>query len=260
MVLASAVVLGAAAAAVAVVVTADQGNSDPAPGPNATDLPGRVVFRGDFNTGDLSQWDGVQRVAPNRIRVVRSPRAEGGYAARFEVRNGDNPITADDRAEVQSSTDETEGSDRWYQWSTMFAKSFPSVGAWQVVTQWHADTLNGSPSVGFYVYRNRIQLQVWRHGANSRPVGPPRVLWSGPLRRGQWQTFKLHVKWSGDDAKGLIQLWVNGRKVTKAIRTRTLYTGMGAYLKQGYYRQRGIRQTGVIYHDGLVVTEVKRGR
>lgn len=260
MVLGSAGVLGAAAVAVGVAVTAGTGGPDATSGGRVADLPGRVIFRGDFNTGDLSQWEGVQRVAPNRIRVVRSPRAEGRYAARFEVRRGDNPISADDRAEVQSATGETEGADRWYQWSTMFAKSFPNVAAWQVVTQWHADSLIGSPSVGFYAYRNRIQLQVWRHGANSRPVGRPRVLWSGPLRRGKWQTFKLHVRWSGEDSKGLIQLWVNGRRATKPVRTRTLYTGQGAYLKQGYYRQRGIAPTGVVYHDGMVVTEVRRGR
>ena len=33
--------------------------------------------------------------------------------------------------------------------------------------------------------------------------------------------------------------------------------GQGVYLKQGLYRTSAITQVGVVYHDGLVVTEVK---
>ena len=112
--------------------------------------PGVERARADFETGDLRQWDGLQRVADDRIQVVTDPVDQGRFAGRFEVRDGDNPIGFGDRAEVQLATDESEGDDRWYAWSTMFDRSFPTSDAWQVVTQWHASS-DGPPPLAFYV-------------------------------------------------------------------------------------------------------------
>lgn len=219
-------------------------------------LPGRVIFRGDFETGGLDQWDGSQEVARGRIRVIRSPRAQGGYAARFEVRNGDNPIGFGDRAEVQVASAEREGTERWYDWRIRFAPSFPSSRGWQLVTQWHS-SLDGSPPVAFYVQGDRIYLQIWKHDARGRPVASPVIPWEGPLRRGEWQRFRMHARWSGSDRRGFVQLFVNGRRATGVVRSRTLYPGQPNFLKIGYYRQSGIRAPGIVYHDGMTVTEVR---
>ena len=222
-------------------------------------LPGKTIFRGDFETGSISQWAGFQRVADDRISVVRSPVRQGSYAARFEVRNGDNPIGFGDRAEVQSSTHEAEGQDRWYSWSTMFAADFPRTSAWQVVSQWHADA-DGSPPLGFYAQNDDIQLQANRFSGPGSPLSTE-IIWHGPMRRGLWNDIRIHVKWSGSDSTGFVELWVNGVRQTfddgsthRAI--RTLVPGVGAYFKQGLYRQSGVSGTGVIYHDGLQVTQV----
>lgn len=222
-------------------------------------LPGTPIFRGDFETGGLSQWSGLQRVASDRITVVRSPVRQGSFAARFEVRNGDNPIGFGDRAEVQSSTGESEGAERWYAWSTMLAADYPSSSAWQVISQWHANA-NGSPPLAFYVSGENILLQANRYSAPGSQIGTS-TIWRGPLRRGQWQDIRMHVKWSGSDAIGFVELWVGGARQTfddgstrRAI--RTLMPGVGAYFKQGLYRQSGVPGTGVVYHDGLQITSV----
>lgn len=224
----------------------------PATGP----LPGQVIFRGDFETGGLDQWDGLQQVAGDRIRVVRARGAQGGFAARFEVRNGDNPIGHGDRAEVQVASAEREGHERWYDWRIRFAPGFPSSSGWQVVTQWHS-SLDGSPPVGLYVHRDQVYLQIWKHDARGNPVAAPLVPWSGPLKRGTWQRFRMHARWSGSDRRGFVRLFVDGRDVTGVVRTRTLYPGQRNYLKLGYYRQSGIRSPGVVYHDGMTITRVR---
>ena len=229
----------------------------PAPPPAATTLPGKQIFRGDFETGGLGQWGGLQRVATDRITVVRSPVRQGSYAARFEVRNGDNPIGYGDRAEVQALTGESEGDERWYSWSTMLAADYPSSSAWQVITQWHA-TVDGSPPLGFYVSGDNILLEANRYSGPGGSIGTS-TIWRGPARRGQWQDIKMHVKWSGSDSVGFVELWIDGARQTfddgsthRAI--RTLVPGADAYLKQGLYRQSGVPGTGVVYHDGLQVT------
>ena len=217
--------------------------------------PGVERARADFETGDLRQWDGFQRVADDRIQVVTDPVDQGRFAGRFEVRDGDNPIGFGDRAEVQLATDESEGDDRWYAWSTMFDRSFPTSDAWQVVTQWHASS-DGPPPLAFYVERDRLTLQTNPYderGVRSDPV----LHWSGPLDRGRWRHLRLHVIWSGNDEVGLVQLWVDGRRVTPKIRTRTLRPGEGVYLKQGYYRRSGEPRTGIVYHDGFRMSQAR---
>ena len=76
-------------------------------------------IRLDFETGDLSQFDIVQRAAPDRLTVVRAPTRQGAYAARFEVRSGDlQQATTGIRAELIAELDDARkaraGDERWY--------------------------------------------------------------------------------------------------------------------------------------------------
>jgi hypothetical protein len=226
-----------------------------APAQRADDvLPGAELKRADFETGNLNQWGAYQRVASDRIQVVASPVRQGRYAARFEVRNGDNPIGYGDRAEVQTATGESEGQERWYAWSTMLAPDFPRSSAWQVISQWHANA-DGSPPLGFFVTNDSIVLKAHRYSGPGSLIGITDV-WTGPARRGEWQDILMHVKWSGSDQVGFVELWINGvpqRFDDGSTRRmiRTLTPGVGAYFKQGLYRQSGISGTGVVFHDGF---------
>lgn len=193
---------------------------------------------------------------------MRSPRAQGGYAARFEVRDGEDPLCRagygcfGDRAEVQADSQESEGRELWYDWSIRFARDFPRTSEFQVVTQWHSE-VDGSPPVALYAGENEVYLRTDPHDSSGREVRPPEVRWSGPMRRGTWQRFRLHVLWSGSDRRGFLELFVNGRRATGRVRTRTLYPGRANYLKLGYYREAGIRRPGVVYQDGMRVSRVR---
>jgi hypothetical protein len=234
----------------------------PAPPPSSSglDIPGVILRTGDFNTGDLSQWSGNQKLRSYSLTTVRSPAREGAYAARFEVRNGDDPLCAagwgcfGDRAEVQMNTGETEGQERWYSWSTMIGADFPRYSTWQVVSQWHADA-DGSPPIGFFAVNDDLVLKLHRFSSPGNPIDI-RDVWRGPLRRGEWQDIRLHVKWSGSDSVGFVELWIDGVQQTfdngqTRRYIRTMYPGVGNYFKQGLYRQGGLSSTGVVYHDGF---------
>ncbi|HTI33121.1 MAG TPA: heparin lyase I family protein [Miltoncostaea sp.] len=233
----------------------------PAPDPGGVSgLPGALLRTGDYDTGDLSQWSGHQSLRPYSLTLVHSPARQGAYAARFEVRAGDDPICAagggcyGDRSEVQMGTNEREGDERWYSWSTMFAPDFPRYSAWQVVSQWHAQA-DGSPPIGFFVQNDQLVLEFHRYAAPGQPIDIVDA-WRGPLDRGRWQDIRLHVKWSGSDAVGFVELWINGVQQTfddggTRRRIRTMYPGVGNYFKQGLYRQGGLPEAGVVYHDGF---------
>ncbi len=205
--------------------------------------PSSVVWRGDFETGNRSQWSGTQMVNADRLAIVSSPLRQGRYALKATVRQGDNPISASgNRNEVYRFTNEASGNEYYYSWSTMFASDFPNASTWQVFTQWHHSGCCGSPPVEFYVYGSEIRLRV-----NGSDV------WKTPLVRGQWNDFTFHVKWSPSSTTGFIELWHQGKQVVTKRYMTTMYSGQTNYLKMGLYRNSSISQVGVVYHDGFTM-------
>jgi hypothetical protein len=205
-----------------------------------------VVWRGDFETGDRSQWDREQMVSSDRLQVVPSPVRQGSYALKATVRHGDDPINSSgNRNELVKMTREPVGSEYYYRWSTMFASDFPSVRTWQLFTQWHHEGSSGSPPLELYVYGEEMRLNI---GGD-----PGTLVWKAPLVRGQWQDFIFHVKWSPDPSVGFVELYHNGQLVLPKRYIATQFPGMLNYLKLGLYRSDTITQTGVVYHDGFTM-------
>jgi len=205
-----------------------------------------TVWKGDFETGDLSQWTRALRVAPDRMQVVTSPVREGRYAMKVTVKQGDDPINASgNRNELVNITLEQPGSEYYYKWSTLFPASFPRSPRWQLFTQWHHDGCCGSPPLEFFVINDEMQM---RAGGVSGPV-----LWRAPLERGHWQDFVLHVKWSSNPKVGFVELYHNGELVVPKYNVATQFPGDRNYLQFGLYRDASISQDGVIFHDGFTM-------
>ncbi len=202
-----------------------------------------VVWKGDFETGDLGQYSSLQRVGADRLLVVQSPVRQGRYALKATVRQGDDPINSSgNRNELVYEGREQEGAEYYYRWQVMFAPDFPSVRTWQVFTQWHHEGCCGSPPVEFFVYGEELRLTL------TDSVTP----WRAKLERGVWQDFIFHVKWSPDPGVGFVELWHNGQLVLPRYLHATMYPGDGIYLKLGLYRSDTVQPVGVVYHDGFV--------
>ncbi|MCP3102353.1 heparin lyase I family protein [Myxococcus sp. K15C18031901] len=207
-----------------------------------------VVWVGDFETGDRSQWTRAQMVSSDRLALVASPRRQGTYALKATVKKGDDPINSSgNRNELVRMTREAVGSEYYYRWSTMFDSTFPSAKTWQLFTQWHqeSDTVGGSPPVEFYVNGEEIRLNI---GGN-----PGTIVWTTPLVRGKWLDFIFHVRWSSDSRVGFVELYYNGKLVLPKRYIATQYSGQLNYLKVGLYRSDTVTQTGIVYHDGWVM-------
>lgn len=202
-----------------------------------------VVWVGDFETGDRTQWSSTQMVSADRLAVTAAPLRQGRYALKSTVKHGDDPINASGhRNELVKMTREPVGSEYYYRWSTMFDATFPSARTWQLFTQWHHDGNSGSPPVEFYVYGEEIRLNI---GGS-----PGVIVWRTPLVRGKWLDFIFHVKWSPDSKVGFVELYLNGQLVLPKRNIATQFSGMLNYLKVGLYRSDTVTQTGIVYHDG----------
>jgi hypothetical protein len=226
-----------------------------APGPGRTRTP---LEEGLVEVGLESEIEvgcNIQQVAPDRLQVVTSPRHQGSFALRVEVRQGDQPIVSGNRAELvywkNGAQDPgfVHGEERWYGFSTMWPTGFPLPSTWQVFTQFHheGDQTGGLP----------LEMYLWGGTMYLRSMN--QVLWTHPVELATWHDFVLHVYWA-NDTTGYIELWYDGVQVVPAFgQPRTyranLYSDAGesAILKQGLYRDASIADTGVLYHDGMRV-------
>ena len=206
-----------------------------------------ILWRGDFETKDISQWGTVDGLT-SRLTVVTSPVRQGTYALRVELRSGDIASNGNRNELIRADAD-TEGTDRYYAWSTMFDASYPIENKWQVFTQWHHSGCCGSPPLEFDLNGGTLMLD-----RNPPPGNGPTVeLWRTPLVRGVWHDFVMHVIWSSNPDLGFIELWYDGQKAIDGKAMQTLFPGMVNYLKQGLYRDPSISAVGVVYHDGMTM-------
>lgn len=211
-------------------------------------------WSGDFETGNLSQWRGLQVKAPSRVTIQTEIVRQGHAAARFEVRSGDSNVAGSgsgERAEVLISTSTTEGfegREQYWAWSTYFPADFDAPkGSWNAFTQFHHVGGLGQVNIHFAVSKMKTLTLRVIGGSLSRPLRRDFVL--APLKRGRWYDFVFHVKWSSSSRAGFVEVWVNRSRVVRRTATPTLYAGKDVYLKQGYYRQAH-KGTTVVYHDG----------
>jgi len=205
-----------------------------------------VLWRGDFESNDLTQWTSIDGLA-SRLTIVSSPVRQGSHSLRVELRSGDFASNGN-RNELVRDVPETEGMDRYYAWSTLFDANYPIQSKWQVFTQWHHSGCCGSPPLEFDVNGQTLGLE--RNPPNNSGTIE---LWSTPLVRGVWHDFVLHVIWSSNPDLGFIELWYDGQKVIAGKAFQTLFPGMVNYLKQGLYRDSSISQVGIVYHDGMTM-------
>lgn len=244
------VAVGALTAALAFVVPAGgAGRNRPAP-----------IFRGDFDTGDLSQWH-AQRAAESRIGVVRRPRIQGRYAARFTVRPNDvvNPgLGTGHRAEVYARGSEDgypdgEGTVRYYGWCTFLPRKFKPTDNWEIISQWK-NAGSGSPPVYMRLQKTQLYLMAENDAHNAA-----NTVWTSPISLGRWHRFVLRTKYGTTSETGSLKLWYDGKLALPLTPRSTMLfdrrTGGGLpnYWKLGLYRSAAVEFRQTVYHDGAFV-------
>ena len=257
--------------------TGGKGGTNSATGGTAGGAAG-LLFVGDFETGDLSQWHYVERCQTDRIVVYSiadapagAPAPRGGqYAALFHVLDTDvAPCTSTENPRAELETAETlfkPGDDRWEAWSVYIPEPHPApnCGASCPSSDFFAFQDNygapydGSPSIGwFYDFTTSPNNFSMNRGAQYNFDQP----WISPLIVGGWVDFLVHIKFSNaNDGTGSVEGWVNGNPITfstcncTTLTTQTMHstqTQVGFYLQA--YRSAGLFDTFDVYYDEIRV-------
>ena len=194
----------------------------------ALPVAAEVVWRGDFETGNLEQWRGTA-IKSNAVHVVSDPVRAGKFAVRIDgtnaARNGDR-----DRIEFQHQPlppGTEEGTERYFGWSVFVPKKFT----------------DGVHNLGYFESRNS-----WRQLMSFEVRGedilyttrvPYARHWNGKgkLTAGRWHDFAVHVLWSRDPQKGFVEVWFDGEQVVPKTMTATLLDENPAFFQIGLMRE-----------------------
>jgi hypothetical protein len=247
---------------------------DPAPAFNP-----QLSFDGGFETGDFSQWDDVEEVGQDRIRISGTPVRLGSYAARFEVRDGDKPSRSGERAEIALHYDgqEQEGDSFFYSFAFQLPADWvQDKPGFRIPLQWHGvnDDLGGRstyppvalnfvPPDGRPNGRGAGGLWLETHGGdllkNAFKAGAAAEVLRSPVVTGVWHDLILHVVWHRSN--GSVTVWhklAGDQSWTVVADIRSIATVQWissplsvskVFMRQGLYRSANISGVDVIFLD-----------
>jgi hypothetical protein len=233
-------------------------------------LDGELIFVGDFEApGDFEPGGTYSQFSPNidscehdemcdtdSLAIVTSPVRGGERAVRMHLKDGDKQGTTGTRVELQTGShyETTLEEDFWYGWSIHVPEEWVfDPDDMKVVHQWH--TASGqpgnSPIIGL-----RIKGSEW---LITRELDDDTAipLWTGPVEKGVWTDWVMHIRWSPGDA-GTFTAWKNGTKEYDEV-AQNMATGTsdgGQYQKFGLYGSFGGRVSErTFYYDEVRVAK-----
>lgn len=227
-----------------------------------------AYFVGNFDTCNFSQW--VTQGPQAAFNIVRKPKTQGTCAAAVTVgpwaSGGLGNPEADGAAlyleHVPPPPYGTAGKTVWQHFSVQFASGFRATpGNWNLFISWHNDKgyqkfhLTSELSNLCWTIRNtngvaRIGMRIM--GGLS---AMPRTIWvNGPrLQTGRWYDFRVLTRWSPDPKEGIVQWWLDGRRLYSR-RVATLYTRPDGSVSTVYFTQANYRRhadwNSTIFFDG----------
>ena len=188
-----------------------------------------VVFNGDFETNDYSQWEtansGLNCPNPStQAHIVTNPVRRGTYSTEMIVHDGDE-LWGGERCDLERphAYDENNGDDYWYQWSTFFPSDWTNLtGApdddWLLIADWHA---TGDPDFENVCQPLQIEMNASNQLIAKMLTGDvtgydcydgsgsansyDQVIVDG-VELGKWNDFVIHIKWTPENT-GVIEIW-----------------------------------------------------
>jgi hypothetical protein len=218
-------------AALVVGLRGDFFDRDPSHPVGATGRPTPAghVFKGDFETGDVSQWTWGAQCANTSsasmlftrgtVTVQADVVGEGAHAARFDL-----PAAPSDRTacEVLSPRPIGVGTEDYYGFMVRFPTDWrePSPAGWGLgIVELNYELIWGAP-VGLGAHADTVTLVLQSGLCNSVYTSNPGCRYSSgpggnlprmyaipaPLALNTWHELIVHVRWA-TDSSGVVEAW-----------------------------------------------------
>ena len=198
-----------------------------------------MVFRGDFESGDLSQWSYLLK--EEGLSIVTDPVAEGTRACKVAISKNELWSNGMNRVEVQYSPPPqyvADGAELFYAYSFYLPEALTSDN--HQILYWETSQ----------TYQQILQLAIEgerMYFATQKPAFT--IHWDAPTAAsaGKWHRVAMRIKWSTDANVGEVDLWFNGDQVVTGAKAVT-YLGNPAFVQQGILRKT-IDKVETLYMD-----------
>jgi hypothetical protein len=213
-----------------------------------------VLFRANFETGDLSEWSKTgtrgQNATPRNIQVVSDIVQSGKHAGKFTIHEDDvfNPqqlrvqvggprITVEEGSDTYMSfhmymADAPKDRDNFFYWEGNPPPRYNNVMTWWV------EPKDGGTSI--------------KYGTGN--LGRNGTHWEADFTTGKWHHLAMHIHWSEDGEKGNTRLWFDGVLVLdKKLKTKgpeTVY-----FCQPGIHRSPHKASEDTIYFDNFILAD-----
>ena len=98
-----------------------------------------------------------------------------------------------------------------------------------------------------------IKLGIESNGANLGSV----LIWTGDFTPGKWHQIAIHIHWSQDATKGLVDFWLDGQQVVTAFKHKTKPNANDLYYLTGLHRVLMQPYTESIYFDDFIEADTQ---
>ena len=220
----------------------------------------KLLFVGDFETGDLSGWS----VSGNAPEITTDPIRAGKYAMKTVLDRHKDKVSY--RTEVSGPGSKVDG-EYWYGFSIFLPDDYIPDSIWEIVAQWHGvpdfdmgetwrnPVMALSTNDGKWHIVNRWDAKRNTYESGKKVYGGSKTYDLGLYQTGVWTDWVVHVKWSYQ-SDGILEIWKNEKQVVDQSGPNTFNDAKGPYFKMGIYkgwkdpdRPSDAVSKRILYHD-----------
>ena len=220
-----------------------------------------VLFKADFETGDLSEWSRTgtrsQNATARNVQVVSDIVQQGKYAGKFTIHEDDvfnagqlrvqvggPKVTVEEGSDTYMSfymymAEAPKDRDNFFYWEGTPPPRYNNVMTWWVEPQ--------EPQLGRGAAGATIKYGTGNLGRNG-------THWEADFAIGQWHQVAMHIRWSEDPERGNTRLWFDGKLVLdKKLKTKgpeSVY-----FCQPGIHRSPHRSSVDTIYFDNFILAD-----
>jgi hypothetical protein len=231
-----------------------------------------VVWAANAERPLTQEWANYSCQDASRITRVTFPSAQGRYAYRVNLNDGDNSYGERCEMAMGSPTRDgfpvfSSGDENWIGYQVYIPANFPQEGdKYNEITQFKQVNDLCAPALSLHVEQDRLLLF---HSADNRGSCGGRSVWSAPMSYDHWVKLLYHVKWSSDPSVGFVELWgdIDGSGMKLLMPRTSMFTmkmdssdrTQPVDARLGIYRDSSIAGDATAYFDGFTIATDRAG-
>jgi hypothetical protein len=210
-----------------------------------------VLWRGDFETGDLTQWDSLLNPTKgdrNNINVVMTP-VHGGTRAAEVVIHPDDLWQGNNhnRVELHYDAVDTRTAEGQTTYFSFYFRLPANAQTTNDIAYW--ETANSyQQSMAFWVEPGGGGTQL--SFRTNHPSGM--MHYNGPLTIGAWHQLAMQILWSENAGTGRVSVWLDGEKIVDDVAAKTKPDSNRVFVQVGYHRNATAEPVETIYLDDAI--------